>query len=64
MSTSVITIFTDASEIGWGITDEHNPSEDQWAEHERMHINVLGLKAAFVRAGIRTHCHNRSYKHI
>ena len=62
MSTSVITIFTDASEIGWGITDEHNPSEDQWAEHERMHINVLGLIAAF--AGIRTYCHNRSHKHI
>ena len=39
-----ITIFTDASETGWGITDEHNPSEGQWAEHERMHINVLYLK--------------------
>ena len=62
MSTSVITIFTDASEIGWGITDEHNPSEDQWAEHERMHINVLGLIAAFV--GIHMYCHNRSHKHI
>ena len=62
MSTSVITIFTDASEIGWGITDEHNPSEDQWAEHERMHISVLGLIAAFV--GIRMYCHNRSHKHI
>ena len=47
------------SEFVWW---KHNPSEDQWAEHERMHINVLGLKAAFV--GIRTYCHNRSYKHI
>ena len=27
-----------------------------------MHINVLELKAAFI--GIRTYCHNRSYKHI
>ena len=27
-----------------------------------MHINVLGLKAALI--GIRTYCHNRSYKHI
>ena len=49
MSTSVITIFTDASEIGWGITDEHNPSEDQWAEHERMHINVLGTYSCLCR---------------
>ena len=39
-----ITIFTDASETGWGITDGHNPSEGQWAEHEIMHINVLYLK--------------------
>ena len=57
-----ITIFTDASETGWGITDGHNPSGGQWAEHERMHINVLELKTAFT--GIRTYCHKRSYKHI
>ena len=40
----------------------HNSYGVQWAEHERMHINVLELKAAFI--GIRTYCHNRSYKHI
>ena len=57
-----ITIFTDASEIGWSITDGHNPSGGQWAEHERMHINVLELKVAFI--GVRTYCHNRSYEHI
>ena len=55
------TSFTDASETGWGIT-VHNPSEDQWTEHERMHITVLELKATFI--GIRTYCHKRSYKHI
>ena len=27
-----------------------------------MHTNVLELEAAFI--GIRTYCHNRSYKHI
>ena len=57
-----ISMFPDASETGWGITDGHNSSGGQWAEHERMHINVLELKAAFI--GIRTYCHNRSYKHI
>ena len=56
------TSFTDASETGWGITDVHNPSEDQWTEHERMHITVLELKATFI--GIRRYCHKRSYKHI
>ena len=57
-----ITIFTDASKIDWGITDGHNPSGGQWAEHERMYINVLELKAAFI--GIHIYCHNRSYRHI
>ena len=27
------TNFTDASETDWGITDEHNASGGQWAEH-------------------------------
>ena len=57
-----ITIFTDASEICWDITDGHNLSGDQWVEHERMHINILEPKAAFI--GIQTSCHKRSYKHI
>ena len=57
-----ITIFTDANGIGWSITDGHNPSGGQWAEHERMNINVLELKAAFI--GIRTYCHKISYNHI
>ena len=56
-----ITIFTDASETGCGKTDGHNAYGGQWAEHERMHINVLKLKAAFI--GICTYCHNRSFKH-
>ena len=60
--TNDITIFTDARETGWGITDGHNPSESQCAEHERMHINAPEPEAAFI--GIRTYCHNRSYKHI
>ena len=40
-----ITIFTDASQTGRGITDGHSPSGGQWEEHERMHINLLELKA-------------------
>ena len=57
-----ITIFTDASETGWDITDGHNQSRVHRAEHEKMHINVLEPKAAFI--GIHTYCHNRRYKHI
>ena len=57
-----ITIFTDASKTSWGITDRHNPSGGQWAEHERVYISALELKADFI--GIRTYCHNSSYKHI
>ena len=40
----------------------NNLSAGQWAEHEKMHSNVLELKAAFM--GIRAYCHNRSHKHI
>ena len=57
-----MTIYTDASKTGLGITDGHNPSGGPLAEHERMHINVLELKAAFIE--IPTYCHNRSNKHI
>ena len=39
-----------------------NLSGGQWAEYEKMHSNVLELKAAFI--GIHTYCHNRSHKHI
>ena len=56
-----ITIFTDASETGWDITDAHNSSRGQLVEHERMHINVLEHEADF---GIHTYCQNRSCKHI
>ena len=48
-----ITLFTNASKIDWGITDGHNPSGGQWTEHERVHINVLELKATlFARNAI------------
>ena len=38
-----ITIFTDASETGWGITDGHNPSGGQLTEPEMIHVNVQKL---------------------
>ena len=43
-----ITIFTDTSETGWDVKDGHNPSGGQSVQHERMHINILELKAAFI----------------
>ena len=32
----------------------------QWAEHERVYINILEPKAVFF--GIGTYCHIRSFK--
>ena len=51
----------------WWKSLGHNRTADKpfgghWAEHERMHINVLKLKGVFI--GIRTYCHNKSYKHV
>ena len=55
-----ITIYTDASLKGWGITDGSNPSGGRWAENEMQHINVLELKAALF--GIIAYCKNESLK--
>lgn len=56
-----ITIYTDASHIGWGITDGITPSGGRWDENEKAHINVLELKA--IQIGILTYCKNRIFKH-
>ena len=56
-----ITIYTDASLKGWGITDGINPSGGRWADNEMHYINVLELKAAIF--GIIAYCKNKSVKH-
>ena len=58
-----ITIYTDASKLGWGITDGINPSGGQWDKDEAMeHINVLELEANYI--GIVTYCGGKTFKHV
>lgn len=57
-----ITIYTDASLTGWGITDGISPSGGRWDENEIAHINVLELKA--IQFGVLTYCKHKHYKHI
>ena len=44
-----IIIFTDAREIGWGITDEHNPSGGQWADMKEYILIYLNLRLPLYR---------------
>ena len=53
-----ITINTDASLTGWGITNGITPSRGLWHKTELDHINVLELKA--IEIGIYTYCKNKS----
>ena len=45
-------IHTDASFIGWGVTDNDHPSGGFWHNEESRHINVLELMIIFY--GIKT----------
>ena len=45
-----ITMYTDASLTGWGITDSISPSRGLWHKAELDHINVLEMKA--IKIGI------------
>ena len=51
-----LTIYTDTSLTGWGVTDNVNPSGVFWHYEEITHINVLELKAIFY--GIKIYCKN------
>ena len=57
-----ITIYTDASLTGWGITDGKTPSGGRWDENEITHINVLQLKA--IQFSVLTYCKEKNFKHI
>ena len=57
-----ITIYTDSSTLGWGVTDGYNPSGGRWKADEINHINVLELKAIFI--GVLTYCKGKNYKHV
>ena len=57
-----ITIYTDSSILGWGVTDGYNSSGARWKAEEVNHINVLELKAIFIR--VLTYCKGKNYKHV
>ena len=57
-----ITIYTDSSTLGWGVTDGNNPSIGRWKADEINHINVLELKTIFI--GVQTHYKGKNYKHV
>ena len=57
-----ITIYTDSSTLGWGVTDGKNPSGGRWKADEINHINVLELKAIFI--GVQAYCKAKNYKHV
>ena len=42
------TIYTDASELGWGATDGFFPIGERWDTNELSYINFLELKAVFL----------------
>ena len=49
-----ITIHTDSSTLGWGVTDGKNQSRGRWKADEINQINVLELKAILI--GVQTYC--------
>ena len=57
-----ITIHTDISLTGWGITNGISPSRGLWYKAELDHINVLELKA--IEIGIYTYCKNKTFLHV
>ena len=52
-----ITIYTDSSTLGWGVTDGNNPSGGGWKADE-----IIDLKAIFI--GVKTCSRGKNYKHL
>ena len=57
-----ITVYTDASLTGWGVTDGISPSREPWHKAEFEHNNVLELKA--IKIGIYIYCKNKDFLHV
>ena len=57
-----IAIYTDSKTLEWGVTDENNPSGGRWKADEINHINLLELKAIFIR--VQTCCKGKNCKHV
>ena len=56
------TIFTDASNLGWGADDGTCPIGGRWAKSEIQQINFLELKA--IKLALETYCKSTIYNHI
>ena len=56
-----ITIYTDTSLTGWGITHGKTPSGGRCDENEITRINVLELKA--IQWEVLTYCKDKNFKH-
>ena len=52
------TLYTVASELGWGATEGCFPIGERWGTNEQSHINFLELKAVFL--ALNRYC--RSWK--
>ena len=59
---SDIAIYTDSVTLGWGVTDRNNPSRSRWKVDEINNIDVLELKAIFIR--VQTYCKWKKYQHV
>ena len=57
-----ITIYTDSSTLGWGVTGGKNTSGGRWKANEVNHINVIELKPIFI--GVQIYCKGKNYKHV
>ena len=58
-----VTLYTDASELGWGAVVNHHSRNGQWNDNDKsLHINVLELKAIF--NGLRLLCQDVYHANI
>ena len=58
-----MTIYTDASDLGWGITNSTSSSGGRWSTQEgETHINVRELKA--IEIGVLSYTKNTQPQHI
>ena len=58
-----LTIYTDASKMGWGVTNQVSSTGGLWSPSEKdNYINLLELKA--IELGLKTYCENHDLGHV
>lgn len=53
-----ITIYTDSSTLGWGVTGGNNPSRGRLKADKTNHIHVLALKV--ISIGLQIYCKEKT----